>query len=420
MSRFVFAAEELAPLLRRQSRHFTTGYLHIHLKGTDPCEGTEAWVLTYYYGRLVFSAEHPLHPDIFLKRLRRFIPRLNLSWAQRAIRVVQERLMKENSLPELVAALTELELLKPGELEDALWLNLLTDFDHYLFERAGTCCFEMQERVAQDTPIGGFELEPLLREAAQRRDQWMALKVAIPTMLAVPVVNWERVNRYRLTEEQRQKLHQLTKDGHSLEIIARRLCRDRLEVATLFAGWMKKGLVSLQTPPELLQAKRYSPITILAVDDSVVMQEIIRQSLPNYRVITTGNPAEVLPLLFQHRPQLLVMDVTMPGIDGLELCRIVRNVEEFKSIPILMVTSRDGLLDRIRGKWSGATAYLTKPFTESQLNAEVEKLLAQQPPWQERPASQGITLQPGSLFKGSQLPPGHSSLPGINPHRANA
>jgi DNA-binding response OmpR family regulator len=62
---------------------------------------------------------------------------------------------------------------------------------------------------------------------------------------------------------------------------------------------------------------------------------------------------------------------------GIELCRIVRSLEAFKSLPILMVTSRDSLLDRIRGKWSGATGYLTKPFSESQLTAEVERLLAQ-------------------------------------------
>ncbi|MFS8971002.1 hypothetical protein [Synechococcus sp. 'PEA 65AY6A-5F PE A'] len=166
MSHFVFAAGELAPLLRQQGRQFSTGYLHLHLKGGDPAEGTEPWVLTYYYGRLLFSADQPLNPQILLKRLSRFIPRLNLEWSQRAIRVLQERLIKDNSLPELLEAIAQLGLIKPGELEDALWLNLLTDFDRYLFERAGTCSFEVQERVAQEAPIGGFELEPLLQEAA--------------------------------------------------------------------------------------------------------------------------------------------------------------------------------------------------------------------------------------------------------------
>jgi len=407
MSHFVFAAGELAPLLRQQGRQFSTGYLHLHLKGGDPAEGTEPWVLTYYYGRLLFSADQPLNPQILLKRLSRFIPRLNLEWSQRAIRVLQERLRKDNALPERLEAIDQLGLVKPGEREDALWLNLLTDFDRYLFERAGTCSFEVQERVAQEAPIGGFELEPLLQEAARRHDRWAELRLAVPTMLAVPVVNWDRVNRYRLTDEQRQKLHALTKDGQSLEAIAKKLCRDRLEVAGLFAAWAKKGLVSLQTPPELLQAKRHAPTTLLAVDDSVVMQEILRQYLSKYHVITTGNPAEVLPLLFQHRPHLLLMDIAMPGIDGIELCRIVRSLEEFKSLPILMVTSRDSLLDRIRGKWSGATGYLTKPFSESQLVAEVERLLAQAQQQEHTPYSpRGAKTNPPSPWRGSPAPLG--------------
>jgi hypothetical protein len=220
MSHFLFAAAELAPLLRQQGRRFTTGYLHLHLRGEDPAEGTEPWVLTYYHGRLLFSADQPLNAPILLRRLSRFIPRLNLDWPQRVIRVLQQRLLPDNSLAELLEMMTELGLIKPGELEDALWLNLLTDFDRYLFDRAGTCYFEVQERVAQGSPGGAA---PAARTA---RERWAELKVAIPTLLAVPVVNWDRVNRYRLSDEQRQKLHALTKDGQSLEAIAQKLCRE--------------------------------------------------------------------------------------------------------------------------------------------------------------------------------------------------
>ncbi|MDX2271961.1 MAG: response regulator [Cyanobacteriota bacterium] len=388
MARFVFAAQELPTLLRQQSKHFTTGYLQLHMRSSDQVEAKEAWLLAFFQGRIVFSSHQPLNCKVFLQRLSRYIPRLKLGWSQRAIQVIQERLMRQNSIQELIEGMTQLALLKPGEVEDAIWMNLMADFDRYLFERSGTCRFEVNDLVAQEAPINGFELEPLLQRAAERRDQWATLKVGVPTMLAVPLVNWERINRYKISEEQKQKLHSLTKDGQSLETIAAKLARDRLEVAQMFAGWVKKGLVSLQTPPELLQAQQHNPTTILAVDDSMVMQEILKQSLPNYRVITTGNPSELLNLLFQHQPDLLLMDVTMPGIDGLELCRIVRNLEEFKSIPVVMLTARDGFFDRIKGKLSGATAYLTKPFSEVQLNTEIERLLNL------HPASQGRQAKP--------------------------
>jgi twitching motility two-component system response regulator PilG len=377
MSRYVFAPQELPTLLRQQSKQFTTGYLRIQLRSIDQAEANESWLLSFNQGRLFFSSSGALNTKVFLQRLSRFIPRLKLSWSQRAIQVIKERLMKENSLHELIDGMTQLALLKPGEVEDALWLNLMTDFDRYLFERSGTCRFEVHDILTREAPIAGFELDPLLQQAAERRDQWSILQVAIPNMLAVPIVNWERLNRTKITEEQKQKLYSLTNEGQSLELIAAKLSRDRLEIAQLFAAWIKKGLVSLQTPPEILQAQQITPKTILAVDDSMVMQEIVKQSLPNYRVITTGNPSDLLSLLFQHRPDLLLMDVTMPGIDGLELCRIVRNLEDFKSTPVIMLTARDGFFDRIKGKLSGATAYLTKPFNEVQLNYEVERLLTQ-------------------------------------------
>ncbi len=386
MVRYVFGPQELPALLRQHSRQFTTGYLRVYLRTPDQPEADETWLLAFYRRRLVFSAAEPLSTQSFLKRAARFIPRLNLGWSKRAIQVVQERLMRENSLQELIDGMTQLALLKDGEVEDALWMSLMTDFDRYLYDRAGTCRFEVHDILAKETPITGFELEPLLQQAAERRDQWLQIQTAIPTMLAVPVVNWERINQYKITNEQRHRLQTLTKDVKSLDAIAAKLARDRLEIAHLFALWVKKGIVSLQTPTELVASPRTKQ-TILAVDDSVVTQELLRQFLPDYRVITTGNPSELLNLLFQYHPDLVVLDVTMPGLDGLELSRIVRNLDEFRSIPILMLTARDGLIDRFRGKLSGATSYMTKPVDEVKLNREIERLLAQRSGAQPSPKS---------------------------------
>lgn len=383
MSRFVFGPQELPSLLRQQADSFTTGYLRINLRSLNQLEANETWMLAFFEGRLVFSADRPIDSEIFLKRVARFIPRLKLGWSQRAIRVVKERLMREDSLQELIEGMAQLALLKPGEVEDALWMNLMSDFDRYLFDRSGTCRFEVHDILARETPIAGFELDPLLQQAAERQDQWSEIELAIPTMAAVPVVNWERMNRYKITEDQKQKLYTLTKDGQSLEEVADRLSRDPLEVAQLFATWVRKGLVSLQTPAGITPSRQQT--TILAVDDSIVMQEVLKQILPDYQVITTGNPSDLLNLLVQHQPDLLVMDVSMPGIDGLELCRIVRNLEGFKSIPVIMLTARDGFFDRLKGKLSGATVYLTKPIDEVKLNQEVERLLAQRSPQPQKP-----------------------------------
>jgi len=373
MSRYVFHAQELPHLLRQIRSQLGTGYLRIHLKAIEGSEANQTWMLAFFRGRLVFSGDQPLNAASLLKRLQRFIPRLQSPWAQQALVVIQQRLMSTGTPKELLEGMEQLALLKTRDLEDALWLTLMTDMDQFLFHRAGTCRFEPQDHLLRDAPIAGFELDPVLNQAAERRDLWQSLQPVIPSMAAVPIVYWERFNRLPMSEEQRLKIHQLTDAGRSLEAIAADLGRDPLEVAQMFAAWVKKGLVGMHLPK--VQTQR--PPTILAVDDSVVMQEMIRQALPSYRVITTGQPADVLSLMAQHHPDLLILDITMPTIDGLELCRMVRGLEQFRTLPIILLTGREGLWDRIKGKLCGATRYLSKPFNAVQLNYEIQKLLGQ-------------------------------------------
>ncbi len=370
---YIFNVQELPQLLREIRAYLHTGYLRIYLKAVEGSEANQTWMLAFLRGRLVFSADQPLSASSLLQRLQRFVPRLQSPWAKQALVVIQQRLMSTGSPRELLESMQQLALLKTPDLEDALWLTLMTDMDQFLFDRAGTCRFEPQDHLLRDAPIAGFELDPVLNQAAERRDLWQSLQPVIPSMAAVPIVHWDRLNRLPMSEEQRAKIHQVTDAGRSLEAIAVHLGRDPLEVAQMFAGWVKRGLVRMHLP----QVQIHRPATIVAVDDSVVMQEMIRQALPSYRVITTGQPADVLSLLAQHHPDLLILDITMPTIDGLELCRMVRGLEQFRALPIILLTGREGLWDRIKGKLCGATRYLSKPFHAVQLNYEIQKLLGQ-------------------------------------------
>ena len=108
--------------------------------------------------------------------------------------------------------------------------------------------------------------------------------------------------------------------------------------------------------------------TILAVDDSVSMQELIKKSLKNrYRVMLAGNTVEALGKLYHDPVELMLLDVSMPGVDGLEFCRIVRRSPNFKNLPVVMLTARDTVYDKIEGRLAGATDYLTKPFNAAEL-----------------------------------------------------
>jgi len=116
--------------------------------------------------------------------------------------------------------------------------------------------------------------------------------------------------------------------------------------------------------------------TILAVDDSQIMQGIVKQLLgQQYRVLVASNAIDALSIIYNEKVAVLLLDVSLPGIDGLELCRIVRSIPQFESLPIIMLTARDSSFDKVQGYLAGTTEYITKPFNREKLNQVISKLL---------------------------------------------
>ncbi|MFM6192719.1 MAG: PleD family two-component system response regulator [Planktothrix sp.] len=115
--------------------------------------------------------------------------------------------------------------------------------------------------------------------------------------------------------------------------------------------------------------------TILAVDDSIPMQTLIKQLLEkHYQLILVNNTIEALIVLHEEAIDLMLLDVSLPGMDGLELCRILRGIPSFSQLPIIMLTARDQIQDQVTGRLSGATEYITKPFCGEQLIAIIEQI----------------------------------------------
>lgn len=116
--------------------------------------------------------------------------------------------------------------------------------------------------------------------------------------------------------------------------------------------------------------------TIMAVDDSAVTQNLVKRALEKeYRVLLADNAVDALSLIYHQPVSLLLLDITMPGIDGLELCRTIRNLPQFQKLPIIMLTARDGTFDKVQGRLAGATEYLTKPFDANTLLQVIKKFI---------------------------------------------
>jgi two-component system, OmpR family, response regulator MprA len=119
---------------------------------------------------------------------------------------------------------------------------------------------------------------------------------------------------------------------------------------------------------------------ILVVDDDRAVRESLRRSLQfnGYTVQLAGDGQQAMEVLATQRPDAMVLDVMMPRVDGLEVCRRLRGIGD--DLPILVLTARDAVSDRVAGLDAGADDYLPKPFALEELLARLRALLRRSPP----------------------------------------
>lgn len=117
--------------------------------------------------------------------------------------------------------------------------------------------------------------------------------------------------------------------------------------------------------------------TIACIDDNPSIVRVIRNYLDDERfsVLSIDDPVKALMQIVRNKPDLILLDVQMPKLDGYELCSMLRRHPLFKNLPIIMVTGNTGFIDRAKAKLVRASDYLTKPFTKSDLNEIVLKHL---------------------------------------------
>jgi DNA-binding response OmpR family regulator len=119
-----------------------------------------------------------------------------------------------------------------------------------------------------------------------------------------------------------------------------------------------------------------APLILVADDDEMILELVVyRLEHSGYRVITAPNGEEALRLAIDELPELAVIDVMMPKLDGYELTRLLRGNEQTKDIPIILLTAGVQEADVDRGFQAGADEYMRKPFSPQELRSRVQALL---------------------------------------------
>jgi len=116
-------------------------------------------------------------------------------------------------------------------------------------------------------------------------------------------------------------------------------------------------------------SRSLSGLKILVVDDSKTIRRTAETLLAKEgcQVFTAIDGFDALSKIADHQPDLIFVDIMMPRLDGYETCSLIKHNKMFKETPVIMLSSKDGLFDRARGRIVGSEQYLTKPFTKDEL-----------------------------------------------------
>jgi CheY-like chemotaxis protein len=326
-----------------------------------------------------------------------------------ALTVAVERATKPNSAVELLEMLIKMRAFTWQEVEALINTEVLLLIEKFLAYPG-----EAQWNVNLDLELSygvdqhGLNWSDMQQELKHRQKIWESYAPQIPSMDAIPVVTPQQLRS--INNPQVKDHFQQSVDGKATLLdIAEKMGKDPLKVAKNYLTWANSDWVSFVESPvknpleetlklqglkspgaatianqptnvptaasKIANIDRNLPI-ILSVDDSPIIQVSIKRALQeDYNVLLADKAAEALEILGEVQVELMLLDLTMPDIDGLEFCKIVRGMPKFRDLPIVMVTARDGIVNKMKGHIAGTSRYLTKPFQPEELREVVRQYI---------------------------------------------
>jgi len=313
--------------------------------------------------------------------------------------VAVERAANPNSAVELLDMLVRMRAFTWQEVETLMNTKVLLSIEKFLVYPG-----EAEWRASRGLDLSYGKDRHSLNwididlELKRRQKIWQGYQPQIPSMDAIPVVTPQQL---RAIDNPQVKSHfRKSVDGkQTLVDIAEKMGKDPLKVAQNYLNWSSNGWVGFATSPTKIKtpversAVKREPVshpvakataveldrdlpTVLSVDDSPIIQVTIKRALQeDYNVLLAGNADDALDILKEVRVELMLLDLTMPDVDGLEFCKTIRTIPKFIDLPIVMVTARDGLVNKMKGHIAGTNKYLTKPFEADELREVVRQYI---------------------------------------------
>jgi twitching motility two-component system response regulator PilG len=340
----------------------------------------QSWFVFFLNGQIIYAADGNGDLSRLDDYLRHYRVKVRLDETQLVASASQ-------AIPEYnyLWALLEQNIINPTQARSIIHgLVHETIFD-LLNLQQGSFIFELTAPLAPQ--LTTWEIGPLIARIIRQVQEWKLFYPHIESPDQLPMLTDIVRLRSSLPVATANKLKQWADGKTSLRQLARYLNRDMLTVAKAIYPYIQQGWVQLvytdTNPTERPRADVVEPnidtnkVKIMCIDDATSVCKSVETILksPDFGVYAFTNPVEALSRVFTLKPNLILCDITMPELDGHEICAMLRHTTIFRFLPIIMMTGQDGFINRVRARMVGATDYLTKPFNDGELLMLVKKYL---------------------------------------------
>ncbi|MFB2921693.1 MULTISPECIES: response regulator [Aerosakkonema] len=361
-----------------------TGYLEVEAFGGDRTmyrdpktrHQEQFWIVFFLNGQIAYAA----HSDNSLSRLRDYVRRYKVDGALDNVSVPS---IATINAPEYgyLWNLLETHALTPAQGRSIIQSMVRETLFDLLSLRNGAFIFEIGP--ALEPQLTTLEIGPLVTHIMKQVQEWKQFHPHIQSPDQCPVIVDSTQLRQKLPENTFKILEHWADGKTSIRQMARYLNREILPVARAIYPYLQQGWVQLVSPlaafssanRELIPDPATGVPRIVFIDDGIATCKAVEYTLKQhgYAAAAIDNPLKALSLVFQIKPDLILCDIAMPELDGFEICAMLRRSTAFRQTPIVMLTGKDGFIDRVKARMVGATDYLTKPFGDSELLMLVEK-----------------------------------------------
>lgn len=276
--------------------------------------------------------------------------------------------------------LMEKQIITPAQGRNILQGMMNETLFELLGLHQGIFSFEVGAAIAPQ--LTTLEIGSSVLKIIKQVQQWKQFHPHIQSPTQCPILTNKTHLKSALPEKAYRSLDRWADGKTSLRQLSRYLNKDLAAIARAIYPYIQKGWIQLldgtphdhRTPP---QETDQTPPHIVCVDDELTVGKSVEYMLTphGYQITLLTDPLTALSQVFHLRPDLILCDIAMPDLEGYELCAMLRSSTRFRHTPIIMLTGKEGFIDRVRARLVGSTDYLTKPFGEGELLMLIEKYI---------------------------------------------